>query len=176
MRVCSRGRNIWDGRLESWTHIGNVGEELGLIDIELDPIETRRIVAGILNNLSDVDASMTPFDAGLGDFVDLDRDDDFFGQDALRMADRRTRRFGLGFTSGEPLIGAAVTRDGVDFGLSTAGSRSPHLECGIGYAGRASSASMSPSRPARTSTFRSRTPRRSSRAASRPRLSSEAVS
>ena len=96
MRVCSRGRNIWDGRLESWTHIGNVGEELGLIDIELDPIETRRIVAGILNNLSDVDASMTPFDAGLGDFVDLDGDDDFFGQDALGMADRRTRRFRAG--------------------------------------------------------------------------------
>ena len=116
-----------------WNHISNVGAEFGLMNIGLGPMDTRRIEAGILNNLSDMDASMTPFDAGLGDFVDLDRDDDFFGKDGLRIADRRTRMYGLRCATGEPLIGAAVTRDGVEIGLATAGSWSPHFGCGIGY-------------------------------------------
>ncbi len=42
-----------------------------------------------------MDASMTPFDAGVGAFVDLDRADDFFGKTALQTADRRTRIYGI---------------------------------------------------------------------------------
>ena len=116
-----------------WDHITSVGARFGLINIGLDPMDTRRIEAAILNNLSDMDASMTPFEAGLGDFVDLTRDDDFFGKDALQNADRRTRIYGLRCATAEPLIGAPVTRAGAAIGIVTAASWSPHLECGIGY-------------------------------------------
>lgn len=96
-------------------------------------MDTRRIEAAILNNLSDMDSSMTPFAAGLGDFVDLDRDDDFFGKAALRTADRRTRIYGIACTTAEPLIGAPVSRDGAEIGVVTAAAWSPYLGYGIGY-------------------------------------------
>lgn len=116
-----------------WNHIGFAGEAHGLVDIGLDPMDTRRIEAAILNNLSDMDSSMTPFAAGLGDFVDLDRDDDFFGKAALRTADRRTRIYGIACTTAEPLIGAPVSRDGAEIGVVTAAAWSPYLGYGIGY-------------------------------------------
>ena len=116
-----------------WDRVTEVGKTFGLVNIGLDPMDTRRIEAAILNNLSDMDSSMSPFAAGLGDFVDLDRDDDFFGKDALRSADRRTCIYGIRCESGEPLIGAPVTRDGAEIGVVTAAAWSPYLECGIGF-------------------------------------------
>ena len=116
-----------------WEHVSSVGEAHGLVDIGLDPMDTRRIEAAILNNLSDMDSSMTPFAAGLGDFVDLDRDDDFFGKAALQKADRRTRVYGISCTTAEPLIGTPVTRHGAEIGAVTAAAWSPYLGCGIGY-------------------------------------------
>ena len=77
-----------------WDRFTEAGARHGMIDIGLDPMDIRRIEAGILNNISDMDRTMTPFDAGLGDFVDLERDDDFFGKEALRTADRRSRLYG----------------------------------------------------------------------------------
>ncbi len=116
-----------------WDRVTEAGRAFGLVDIGLDPMDTRRIEAAILNNLSDMDASMTPFAAGLGDFVDLERDDDFFGKEALRSADRRTRIYGIRCDSGEPLIGAPVYRDGAEIGIVTAAAWSPYLACGIGF-------------------------------------------
>ncbi len=117
-----------------WDHIMGVGAQFGLVDIGLDPMDTRRIEAAILNNLSDMDSSMTPFQAGLGDFVQLDRDDDFFGKSSLlATTDRRTRIYGISCPTGEPLIGAPVTRSGVELGVVTAAAWSPYLGRGIGY-------------------------------------------
>ncbi len=103
-----------------WTRVTEAGAGHGMIDIGLDPMDTRRIEAGILNNLSDIDPTMTPFAAGLGAFVDLDRSDDFFGKQALLEADRRTRIYGISCPAGEPLIGGAVTRAGHPIGVVTA--------------------------------------------------------
>jgi len=116
-----------------WDHVTEAGRAHGLIDIGLDPMDTRRIEAGILNNLSDMDSSMTPFQAGLEMFVDLERDDDFFGKEALRTADRRTRIYGISCEDAEPLIHAPVLRDGREIGTITAAAWSPFLERGIGY-------------------------------------------
>ena len=116
-----------------WDHITRVGKAHGLIDIGLDPMDTRRIEAAILNNLSDMDSTMTPFQAGLGAFVDLDREDDFFGKAALATADRRSRIYGVSCATAEPLIGAPVIRDGAEIGIVTAAAWSPYLKCGTGY-------------------------------------------
>ena len=116
-----------------WEHITSVGARFGLVNIGLDPMDTRRIEAAILNNLSDMDSSMTPFDAGLGDFVDLDRGDDFFGKAALGNAGRRRRLYGISCATAEPLIHAPVSRHGREIGVVTAAAWSPYLERGIGY-------------------------------------------
>ena len=97
-----------------WDHMTQVGKAHNLIDIGLDPMDTRRIEAGILNNISDMDSSMNPFESGLGEFCDLDREDDYFGKEALQNADRRTRIYGVKCADGEPLIGGPVTRENQD--------------------------------------------------------------
>lgn len=117
-----------------WNRLTEVGKKFGMIDIGLDPMDVRRIEAGILNNLSDFDSSMTPFEAGLGGFVGLDREDDFFGKEALKATtDRRTRLYGIRCDHAEPLVNGPVTRDGAVIGHITAAEWSPHLKAGIGY-------------------------------------------
>jgi aminomethyltransferase len=74
---------------------------------------------------------MTPFGAGLGAFVDLEKPT-FVGRDALLVADRRPLLFGISGRS-TPAAGAAVLRDGSVVGRVTAGAWSPFLERGIGY-------------------------------------------
>ena len=110
-----------------------VGKAHGLVDIGLDPMDTRRIEAAILNNITDMDYLMTPFEAGLERFVDLGREDDYFGKEALLTADRRTRMYGVKCAAAEPLIGGHVERDGREIGTITASSWSPYLECGVAY-------------------------------------------
>ena len=48
----------------------------------------RRIEGGILGNTTDMDTNMTPYEAGLGSFVNLSKGD-FVGRDALVKADKR---------------------------------------------------------------------------------------
>ena len=42
----------------------------------------RRIEGGIFGNLTDIDTTITPFEAGLGFFVNMDKGD-FIGREAL---------------------------------------------------------------------------------------------
>lgn len=92
----------------------------------------RRIEAGILGNMTDMDTSMTPFAAGLEPFVDMDKGD-FIGRDALVDADRRTRLYGVTCDDAIPGRGSAVLDDDAVVGKLTAGVYSPTLGCGIGY-------------------------------------------
>lgn len=58
-------------------------------------MDTRRIEAAIMNNVSDIDYTMTPFEAGLRMFVDLNREDEYFGKVGIgkrRSAHTRLRR------------------------------------------------------------------------------------
>ena len=54
----------------------------------------RRIEGGILGNLTDMTSDMTPFDAGIGGFVDLGKHS-FIGKEALVEREKRCRLFGL---------------------------------------------------------------------------------
>ena len=82
--------------------------------------------------MTDMDMSMTAFDAGLEPFVDMNKDD-FIDRDALVNADRRTRLYGVKCADGVPGRGSAVLVDGEVVGQLTAGIDSPTLGCGIGY-------------------------------------------
>ncbi len=116
-----------------WKHLERAGAPFGLGIFGLDSMHIRRIEAGILNAGSDFDATTTPFEAGIGRFVDLDKDD-FIGKAALEKAPRGSRSIGLKCPDGEPLIGGTVFMDGQSAGKVTAGAISPYLKHGIGIA------------------------------------------
>lgn len=115
-----------------WDHLLSAGEPYGLRPQSLGSLGIRRIEAGICDNGTDMDASMTPYAAGLGRFVDLTKER-FVGRDALAAADRRSRLFGLSGAS-VPIPGTPVRVGGEVVGRVTAGAWSPFLERGIGYA------------------------------------------
>lgn len=115
-----------------WQHLLKAGEPFGMEVGSLDSMGIRRIEAGILDNGTDMDPSMTPFQAGLGPFVDLDKTD-FIGRDALHQADKRVLLFGLKCNGGTPQADCAVLDGEQRVGRITAGGWSPFLKTGIGY-------------------------------------------
>ncbi|MHC8509570.1 MAG: aminomethyltransferase family protein [Rhodospirillales bacterium] len=122
-----------------WAHLSRAGAPFGMDIHGLDAMNIRRIEAGILNAGSDFDHTMTPYDAGLGRFVDEDKGA-FIGQAALKTASREPRLFGLkcgqgeplGAPLGAPLIAAPVEHGGARAGVVTAGAFSPYLGHGVG--------------------------------------------
>ena len=116
-----------------WTHLVKAGAPHGMEIFGLDAMNIRRIEAGILNAGSDFNETTTPYDVGLGRFVDEDKGD-FIGKAALKKANSQTRLFGVKCPEGEPLISSAVEVDGNHAGTITAGVTSPYLGYGIGYA------------------------------------------
>jgi len=112
-----------------WKHVMKAGEPHGLAVCGLDSMDIRRIEAGILNNVSDMDETMNPYQAGLGSFVDL-RKPDFIGKAALASADKGVLLHGLKCDAGEPYIDGEVCADGRPIGRVTAAAWSPFLKCG----------------------------------------------
>ncbi|MDH5346019.1 MAG: glycine cleavage system protein T [Gammaproteobacteria bacterium] len=65
------------------------------------PSDIERVESGLLSYGADARQGINPFEAGLGNFVDLDREDDFVGKVALkRMAEEGLRRRRVGFVIG----------------------------------------------------------------------------
>lgn len=119
--------------LALWDHLMAAGESHGMEFSSTRALTIRRIEGGILGNTTDMDASMTPFEAGLGAFVDLEKGD-FIGRDALVDADRRPLLFGLTCVSATPSSGSEILDGEAVVGHITAGVPSPTLGLGIGYA------------------------------------------
>lgn len=115
-----------------WKHLMASGEPLGMEFSSTRSMTIRRIEAGILGNITDMDTSMTPFAAGLGPFIDMDNEG-FIGREALLAADRGVRLFGLTCAAATPGRGSEILEDGQIVGEMTAGVESPTLECGLGY-------------------------------------------
>ncbi len=115
-----------------WNDLFAAGSPHGMVFGSLKAMGIRRIEAGILDNLSDFDMSMTPFQAGLGAFIDLEKAD-FIGKSALLEADRQSILYGIKCLSDTPYNRAEIM-DGQTFvGRVTASGWSPYLESGIGY-------------------------------------------
>lgn len=119
-------------RDQVWNGLMSAGEGCQMRVSSLECMGIRRIEAGILDNGTDMDPSVTPFAAGLGGFVDFSKDD-FVGRSALATADRARRLFGIAGPA-TPVPGAALRRAGEDVGVVQAGAWSPSLGTGIGYA------------------------------------------
>lgn len=114
-----------------WSRILTAGKPFGLVASSLEAMGIRRIEAGILDNGTDMDPSLTPWQAGLGKFVDLDAGD-FVGRAALAEADRRVLLLGIR-ASEMPVAGMVVQFGNRRVGRITTGAWSPTLQAGIGY-------------------------------------------
>ena len=119
--------------LALWDHLMAAGEPFGMEFSSTRSMTIRRIEAGILGNMTDMDTTMTPFQAGLGAFVDMDKGE-FIGRAALLGADRRTLLYGVTCDAAVPGRGSTVQDGGAAVATLTAGVDSPTLGCGIGYA------------------------------------------
>ena len=118
--------------LALWDHLMDCGEPHGMEFSSTRALTIRRIEGGILGNLTDMDTTMTPFEAGLASFIDMNKGD-FIGRAALVGKDTRSCLFGLTCSTDTPAAGSAVTDGGTIVGRVTAGVPSPTLCLGVGY-------------------------------------------
>lgn len=125
------GRHDLD-HLRLWDHLMDVGATFDLSMGAGDSMGPRRVEGGILDNRTDLDATMTPFAAGLGRFVNFDNEG-FVGRDVLVGADRTQLLWGLRCSSITPAVSAEVRLGGERVGRMTVGEWSPTLDCGVGY-------------------------------------------
>jgi aminomethyltransferase len=112
--------------------------EAGGQPVGLGARDTLRLEAGLRLYGMDMDDNTTPFEAGLGRFVKLDKDD-FIGKDVLLAQKEKgdLRKKLVGFQ----MLDRAVARCGYDvyqngnpIGKVTSGAPSPSLKCNIGFA------------------------------------------
>ena len=115
-----------------WDDLLACGEPFGMEFSSSTSMGIRRIESGILDNGSDIEPDLTPFGAGLGQFVRLDKED-FIGRVALESADRSQLLFGLVCGTATPEAGMHVHFDNGPVGHVTIGTWSPTLEVGVGY-------------------------------------------
>jgi aminomethyltransferase len=116
-----------------WRHVQAAGEADGLVVSSLRSMQIRRIEAGILDYNTDMDRRVTPYQAGLGQFIEIG-EADFTGKAALAQADRRSRLYGLRCKEGVPAYGAKLRVANETVGRVLSSAWSPLLACGIGYA------------------------------------------
>jgi aminomethyltransferase len=129
--VYTQGEATDCGKL--WDRLMEAGRSHDMIFGSLASMEIRRIEAGILDNGTDFDRSMTPFEAGLGAFVDLEKED-FVGRAALLKSGRAKRLFGLKCPEAAPAYRNEILHGQEVVGHVTAGAWSPYLDTGVGYA------------------------------------------
>ncbi len=106
------------------------GEPFGMLPVPAEGFRARRIEAGLYNAGADFDDATTPFAAGLGHMVDLEKGD-FSGKTALEKADKGRRTWGLRVREGVARRGRTVLQDDETIGLVSSSGWSPFQECGV---------------------------------------------
>jgi aminomethyltransferase len=121
-----------------WAELSNAGASDGLIPAGLAARDTLRLEAGMPLYGNELGADLTPFDAGLGRVVKLEKPGGFVGRDALarRALQAPVRRLvGLKLQSRRvPRHGYAVLWAGQPAGVVTSGAPSPTLGVPIAMA------------------------------------------
>jgi glycine cleavage system T protein len=131
LRDGSRGTDLWE-------RIMDAGRPHDIRPT--GPSDIRRVEAGILNYGCDMTLENNPYEVGLERLVDLDKDDDFMGREALRrIRDQGVGRRLVGVEIAGPRLAFNDTKWPVRAGGEVAGRitsalYSPRLERNIGYA------------------------------------------
>ncbi|MDG2096771.1 MAG: aminomethyltransferase family protein [Paracoccaceae bacterium] len=119
--------------LALWDFLIKIGMPHGMEFSSTRAMTIRRIEGGILGNITDIDTTMTPFEAGLGTFVDMEKEN-FVGRKALSGKDTGCLLYGLTCKGATPISNSEIIEGGKKVGRITAGVPSPTLNLGIGYA------------------------------------------
>lgn len=114
-------------------HLMKTGEPFGMVLTGTPVFRARRIEAGLLNAGSDFDETTTPFTAGLGHFVDLNKAD-FIGCDALLNAPKECRTWGMKVDGGIAVLGQTIRVDDAVAGRVCSSTWSPFQQCGVAIA------------------------------------------
>ena len=115
------------------------GKELGLHPGHTSTI--RRIEGAMLSYHSDMDINTNPFELGLDKFIDLDKDFDFVGKEALLKIKKdgiKRKQVGI-LIHGKPMAGPNthhwdINKDNQHIGKVTSAVYSPRLKLNIGLA------------------------------------------
>ncbi len=114
-----------------WRALMAAGQGHGLVPCGLAARDTLRLEAGMPLYGNELSREVTPYEAGLGRVVKLDKAGDFVGRAALAArADRPLERTLIGLTSDgrrSPRAGQDVIADGEPVGRVTSGAPSPTL-------------------------------------------------
>jgi aminomethyltransferase len=122
---------VWDALLEA-------GKDLGIVPVGLGARDTLRLEARMPLYGQELGDDISPYEAGLGWAVSLDKGD-FVGRDAMAAvkdqgAERRVVGFKMIGRSGSPRTHYPILVDGEEVGEVTSGAFSPTLEENIGLA------------------------------------------
>ena len=118
--------------LALWDHLMDCGAPHGMEFSSTRALTIRRIEGGILGNGTDMTPDMTPYEAGLAPFINMDKGD-FIGRDALVGKNTHSCLLGLTCTTETPAAGSAIIDGETVVGRITAGIPSPTLGLGVGY-------------------------------------------
>ncbi len=116
-----------------WDHLMDSGAKFGMELSSTRAMTMRRIEAGILGNTTDMDIYMTPFQAGLSQFIDMGKRD-FVGRKALLNTKKGRCLFGVTCEARIPTAESVIINGNQVVGKIRAGVPSPTLGLGIGYA------------------------------------------
>jgi aminomethyltransferase len=115
-----------------------IGEKIWCFGKRYDMILTgtpafraRRIEAGLLSAGNDFDRTTTPFDVGLGRFVDMTKKE-FIGRAALKKCTKNNKILGVKVQKGIAKRGHFFSNEGKILGNITSSTWSPYFECGVG--------------------------------------------
>lgn len=119
-----------------WQAVMEAGRDEGIQPVGLGARDTLRLEAGFCLYGNDITEATSPYEAGLGWVVKLDKDD-FIGRETLRtIKETGPGRKLVGFVMEQrsiPRQGYAILNaDGEEIGAVTSGSQSPVLQQGIG--------------------------------------------
>jgi aminomethyltransferase len=119
---------VWDALMEA-------GEEFGLIPCGLGARDTLRLEAGMPLYGHEINEDITPFEAGLGMFVKMEKTD-FIGRTALAAAGAPViKRIGLELTGrGIARQGDTVVADEKEVGTITSGTLCPYVNKAVAMA------------------------------------------
>ena len=127
----------WEVYLSPDTDVPAIGDKIMSIGKKFDLLLTgtpvfraRRIEAGLLNAGSDFDANTTPYDAGLGKFVEFDGRN-FIGRKALEIANKSCRTWGMRVDNGIAQLGRRIYLNGNIIGQVCSSGYSPYQKCGV---------------------------------------------
>lgn len=114
LRDASRGTELYN-------RVKEAGAPYGIVAAA--PSDIERVESGLLSYGADARSGVNPFEAGLGNFVDIGREDDFVGKASLeRIAAEGVRRRRVGFVIGGERIAGITEWHDVTLGRETVGT------------------------------------------------------